>query len=183
MTVVNENNISMRSAAMRYDIPYPTLRKHIIKGSSARKLGSFARVSTEEQEKPTSNCDIYAFSDTDSSVWSVTNWEDSDESLKPETSDVLPDMNTKLEQLSHTLPLDVPTSKFVFYNTENESQTIEQDLSTVEVPYTSSTSDSSTSGLDHPIASISTSKYLSPKDLRSIPGATTTKVAFRKRRC
>ncbi|KAF2895192.1 hypothetical protein ILUMI_10980 [Ignelater luminosus] len=168
MIVVNENNISIRNVATRYNKPYPTLRKHIVRGSLAKKLGYFMPVFIKEQGRQLvefekngiSNCDIDVFSDNDFAPSSVTKLKDSDEILEAETLDVLPDMNTKRGRLSHTPPLDAPTPEFVFHNTENESQAIEQDLSTVVVPYTSSTSDPSTSGLVHSIASISTTKYL-----------------------
>jgi len=39
--------ISVRSAAAQFDIPYPTLLKHIIKGSAAKSLGRFRRTFSE----------------------------------------------------------------------------------------------------------------------------------------
>ena len=42
--------ISVRSAAAQFDIPYPTLRKYIIKGSAAKSLGWFRRTFSDCQE-------------------------------------------------------------------------------------------------------------------------------------
>jgi len=42
--------MSIRAAAAKFDIPYPTLRKHIIKGSATKLLGRFHRTFSNDQE-------------------------------------------------------------------------------------------------------------------------------------
>ena len=42
--------MSIRAAAAKFDIPYPTLCKHIIKGSATKLLGRFRRTFSNDQE-------------------------------------------------------------------------------------------------------------------------------------
>ena len=42
--------MSIRAAAATFDIPYPTLCKHIIKGSATKLLGRFRRTFSYDQE-------------------------------------------------------------------------------------------------------------------------------------
>jgi len=42
--------MSIRAVAAKFDIPYPTLRKHIIKGSATMLLGRFRRTFSNDQE-------------------------------------------------------------------------------------------------------------------------------------
>jgi len=50
MKAVTEDKISLSSAVAQFDIPYPTLRKHIIKGSAAKSLGRFCQTFSDCQE-------------------------------------------------------------------------------------------------------------------------------------
>jgi hypothetical protein len=43
--------LSIRAAAEKFDIPYPTLRKHIIKNSMTKSLGRFRRTFSDSQEE------------------------------------------------------------------------------------------------------------------------------------
>jgi len=42
--------MSVRAAAAKYDIPYPTLHKHITKGSATKLLGRFRRTFSNDHE-------------------------------------------------------------------------------------------------------------------------------------
>jgi len=42
--------MSIQAAAEKFDIPYPTLRKHIIEGSATKLLGRFRRTFSNDQE-------------------------------------------------------------------------------------------------------------------------------------
>ena len=42
--------MSIPAAAAKFDIPYTTLRKHIIKGSATQLLGRFRRTFSNDQE-------------------------------------------------------------------------------------------------------------------------------------
>jgi len=44
------SNVHTRAAAAEFDIPYPTLRKHIIKGLATKLFGRFRRTFSNDQE-------------------------------------------------------------------------------------------------------------------------------------
>jgi len=44
------SNVRIRAAAAKFDIPHPTLHKHIIKGSATKLLGRFRRTFSNDQE-------------------------------------------------------------------------------------------------------------------------------------
>ena len=48
--VTEGEKMSIRAAAAQFNIPYPTLRKHIIKGSMTKSLGRFCRTFSDAQE-------------------------------------------------------------------------------------------------------------------------------------
>jgi len=48
--VTEGQKISVRAAAAQFDIPYPTLHKHIIKGSATKSLGRFRRTFADAHE-------------------------------------------------------------------------------------------------------------------------------------
>jgi hypothetical protein len=51
MNAINEKEYSIRGAAVRFGIPYPTLRKHVITQSSKKELGRFRPVFSDDMEQ------------------------------------------------------------------------------------------------------------------------------------
>jgi hypothetical protein len=51
INAINEKEYSIRGAAVRFGIPYPTLRKHVITQSSKKELGRFRPVFSDDMEQ------------------------------------------------------------------------------------------------------------------------------------
>jgi hypothetical protein len=51
INAINEKEYSIRGAAVRFGIPYPTLRKHVITQSSKKELERFRPVFSDDMEQ------------------------------------------------------------------------------------------------------------------------------------